>query len=241
MACQEYPDRNYIWCDTAGFGEAKHGAWSAGTAIVELIRFLRNRRDGFHLAVFVARMGRVTEELQKTYEVFDVLLPKETPRTLVYTHDPFDYGTDKWFSKGIAEVVEKNDNNENQKGNDGLPMTNCKYLESNKMIFDGALGVDFPLIPADARTSDKKNAEEKQKISQTELRHFVARHCAKQATALYASKSAFRRLFELILKVIVRIFTLSQYKYESDTLKWFKSLGMSEQNANEAVQLLESD
>ena len=241
MACQEYPDGDYTWCDTAGFGEAKAGAWSAGKAIVELIRFLKNRRDGFHLSVFVARRGRVTEELQKTYEIFDALLPKETPRTLVYTHDSFDYGTDKWFNKGIAEVVNGEDNNEHQQCGEKLPMTNCQYLKNNKMSFDGAVGVDFPLIPADARISDKRNAEEKQEISQKALRYFVARYCARYATALYSSKNAFRRLFEKILTIIVRIFTLSIKKYESDTVKWLKSMGLSEENADEAVQLLESD
>lgn len=241
MACQEYIDDDYVWCDTAGFGEAKHGSWSAGTAILELIRFLKRCQYGFHLAIFVARRGRVTEELQKTYEIFDALLPKETPRTLVYTYDSFDYGTDKWYKTDLAEVVKNNDNSGNQGDDVHVPMTNCKYLESNKMIFSDAIGVDFPLVPPDARMSDRTNAEDKRTISREELRRFVARFCAKYATALYSSKTALRFLFEKILAVIVRVFTLYMMKYEPDTLKWFKSLGMSEQDANEAVRLLESN
>ncbi|UJR12863.1 hypothetical protein I4U23_017037 [Adineta vaga] len=229
MECWEYHDAKYIWCDTAGFGEAKHGAWDTGAAIIQLIRFLKKRRSGFHLAIFLARRGRVTEELQKTYSIFDVLLPKETVRVLIYTHDSFDYGTDKWFSTGIADISEESSK------------INREYLELNGMIFTAALGVDFPLIPTDARINDKKNAEERRIISQEALRNFIDTYCSHQATALYTTKGALRRLFEKALKATLRLFTFNQYTYESETFKWLKNIGIPEEKANEAVQLLETE
>ncbi|CAF4178490.1 unnamed protein product, partial [Rotaria sordida] len=160
MNCQVYEDDNCAWCDTAGFGETKEGSWDCGSAVFALIRFLKQQKNGFHLAIFVAHRGRVTEELHSTYKVFDAMLPKETPRVLIYTRDEFDYGTDTWFSTGNAEVEsETTTMNSAQPGDIQPPMTNREYLEKNGMIFSAALGVDFPRIPTNARQNDKDGAK----------------------------------------------------------------------------------
>ena len=82
-----YHNDEFIFADTAGFGETAEGTVPTEEVLENLVDFLAENIDGFNIILFVTNNDRIDENVVKTYRIIDPIIPSEIPKILVRTQD----------------------------------------------------------------------------------------------------------------------------------------------------------
>ncbi|KAF5371090.1 hypothetical protein D9757_010798 [Collybiopsis confluens] len=147
-----------VW-DTAGLDEGSHGAvcsLAASQNICRLIREVSRDSSGISLLVFVVRAPRITENLQKNYEIFyQGFCEEEVPIVIVVTGLENEENMDEWWE------------------------SNEKHFTERNMVFDGAGCITTTvgtLIPELGRFVHQKAYE----LSTQKVRELISQNCAQE-------------------------------------------------------------
>jgi len=105
--CKTYETDHFIFIDTTGLGEGSQGTVPNATAIQQLIKFIKDNKDGFSLMVMVRKKDRITNIDENNYKLFyETLSEEKIPILLVITHCDFDEPIDQWWQKNKSHFLQ---------------------------------------------------------------------------------------------------------------------------------------
>jgi GTP-binding protein EngB required for normal cell division len=106
--CKEWrtDDGKWVFIDTAGLNEGKHGTVDGKIAAKKLITFIKENQAGFSLIVLVRCKGRILVTDEKNYELFyKVLCQEKIKLMMIITNCEMDNPIDVWWQQNEAEFI----------------------------------------------------------------------------------------------------------------------------------------
>lgn len=204
-------ENEVIFTDTVGLNESSRGTVSAKNSIENLTDLILSSKEGFHLAIHVMRMPRITESHVKNYEFFvQKLLGDDVPCILVATGCENEEPMQGWVTKNrpIFEAQE------------------CLYSDYIAACFakNGPLEVVYA-----PRREQSKNA----------LADSIQRTSLSEAKPLYGSRKEFQTLLLRTWNTLCDWFSLDKYRAEVNDTAYdvLIKLGVSESNARKITEV----
>ena len=205
-----YHNDEFIFADTAGFGETAEGTVPTEEVLENLVDFLAENIDGFNIILFVTNNDRIDENVVKTYRIIDPIIPSEIPKILVRTQD----------QAGAGNII---------------PDEELVHWKLDYCFFCAGCRVSYPdmeeLKAKNARETKIRECYQDIDLSNLIITKLINEHSLAQSMILCPREALFTKL-QLIINVIGVYFKWTLLiKAVANFIDLYKELGYNEKEA----------